>query len=75
MCIGGGGGGGVPSIPPPPAPVPAPTLADNGVQGAAADQRKKAAMAVGAAQTNVTGPQGLTAPADTSSAGKTLLGG
>jgi hypothetical protein len=65
----------VPQISTPPAPVPAPTLADNGVQGAAIDSKKKAAAAVGAAQTNVTGPQGLVTPASTSSAGKTLLGG
>ncbi|WP_146747747.1 hypothetical protein [Paramagnetospirillum kuznetsovii] len=74
MCIGGGGGMPAPP-PPPPAPVPAPMAADNGVQNAASDAKKKAAAAVGASQMNATGPQGLTTPADTTGTGKSLLGG
>ena len=70
MCFGS------PSVPPvPPAPAPPPALPDAGVQQAGTDQRSRAAMAYGAAQTILTGPQGLVTPANTTASGKTLLGG
>ena len=48
---------------------------DSGVQNAGQNQRNLAAMAYGAQQTILTGPQGLTTPANTTGSGKTLLGG
>lgn len=75
MCFGGSGGMPAPPPPPPP-PVPAPTLPDSGVQNAGQDAKKKAAAMAGASQMDATGPQGLTAQADTTaSGGKSLLGG
>ena len=72
MCFGAS----VPAVPsPPPPPEPPPQLPDQGVQSAAADQRTRAAMAYGASQTILTGPQGLQTKADTTASGKTLLGG
>jgi len=61
--------------PPPPAPAPPPSLPDQGVQNAAANQRNLAAQAYGASQTILTGPMGLQQPANTTASGKTLLGG
>ncbi len=70
MCFGS------PSPPaPPPAPAPPPSLPDSGVQAAGQNQRNLAAMAYGASQTILTGPQGLQTPANTTAGGKTLLGG
>ena len=75
MCFGAS----APSLPPTPAPAPAPPpmLPDQGVQSAGQDMRNRAALAFGAGQTILTGPQGLQAKADTTanSAMKTLLGG
>jgi len=51
-------------------------LPDQGVQAAGQNQRNLAAMAYGASQTVLTGPQGLQTPAaTTANSGKTLLGG
>lgn len=67
MCFGGS-----PSVPAPvPAPAPAPSLPDQGVQNAGQNQRNVAALAYGAEQTIITGPQGLANPATTT---KTMLG-
>jgi hypothetical protein len=72
MCFGAS----MPSVPaPPPPPAPPPSLPDQGVQNAGANQRNLAAMAYGASQTVLTGPQGLQTPAGTTASGKTLLGG
>jgi len=72
MCFGAS----VPSPPPPPPPpVPPPSLPDQGVQGAGQNQRNIAAMAYGASQTILTGPQGLQTPANTTATGKSILGG
>jgi hypothetical protein len=69
MCFGS------PSVPPAaPPPAPPPSLPDSGVQNAGQNRRNLAALAYGASQTILTGPQGLQAPAATT-AGKTLLGG
>jgi hypothetical protein len=63
-----------PSVPAPlPAPPPPPSLPDSGVQDAGQNQRNLAAMAYGAGQTILTGPQGLQTKANTTA--KTLLGG
>jgi hypothetical protein len=65
----------VPAVPP--APTPPPQLPDQAVQQAGQDTRNKAALAFGASQTILTGPQGLQTPAQTtanSGTGKTLLG-
>ncbi len=71
MCFGS-----VPSVPaPPPAPPPPPEIASQAVQQAGINQQQRAAMAYGAAQTILTGPQGLVTPANTTASGKTLLGG
>jgi hypothetical protein len=69
MCFGS-----APSVPAPP-PAPPPSLPDQGVQNAGANQRNLAAMAYGASQTILTGPQGLVNKANTTASGKTLLGG
>lgn len=61
--------------PPPPPPAPPPALPDQGVQNAASDLQARAAMAYGASQTILTGPQGLQTKANTTVSGKTLLGG
>jgi len=76
MCFGAS----MPSVPaPPPPPAPPPSLPDSGVQNAGANQQNLAAMAYGASQTVLTGPQGLKTPANTTAGavggGKTLLGG
>ena len=68
-----------PSIPTPAAvaaPTPTPKLPDSGVQQAGADQVSKSQMAAGVGATLLTGPQGLTAAADTTAnnSTKTLLG-
>ncbi|MGA2403043.1 MAG: hypothetical protein ABSG91_15280 [Syntrophobacteraceae bacterium] len=73
MCFGS-----APSVPPvPPPPAPPPALPDQGVQQAGQDQRTKAAMAYGASQTILTGPEGLQTKANTTanSGLKTVLGG
>jgi hypothetical protein len=72
MCFGS-----APSVPaPPPPPAPPPSLPDQGVQNAGANQKELAAMAYGASQTILTGPQGLQNKASTTAnTGKTLLGG
>ena len=60
--------------PPPPPPAPPPALPDQGVQDAGANQRNLAALAYGASQTILTGPQGLQTLANTTATGKTNLG-
>ena len=71
MCMGSS-----PSVPPPPPPPPAPPpppqLADRDVQNAGIDQRNRALAAAGPGSTILTGPLGLTQPAQTTY--KTLLG-
>lgn len=62
----------VPSVPVTPPP---PSLPDQGVQNAAANQEQLAAMQFGAASTILTGPEGLQTRAATTAAGaKTTLG-
>ncbi len=67
---------GAPSVSVPSVPVtpPPPSLPDQGVQNAAANQEQMAAMEYGAAGTMLTGSQGLTSKANTTAGGKTLLG-
>jgi len=73
MCFGGPPA--LPAPPPlPPPPAPPPMLPDQGVQNAGVQQANKAAMAYGASQTILTGPEGLQTKADTTASGKTLLG-
>ena len=72
MCVGFSAPS-MPSAPPPPAaPAPAPQLPDAGVQQAGQNQAQRAAAALGPMQTILTGPSGLSEPADTTY--KTLLG-
>ena len=69
MCFSGA------SIPaPPPPPAPPPSLPDQGVQNAKQNQGNLAALAYGASQTILTGPEGLQEKANTTASGKTLLG-
>ena len=57
----------------PPAPTQMPSLQNPTGEAAAAAIARRAAGSTGLSSTNLTGPQGLTAPATT--AAKTLLGG
>lgn len=69
-----GGGGGSPTPPPPPAPLPPPPMLQSPQGAQAADSvRKRAASGLGYGGTIVTGPRGLTAPANVDQ--KRLLGG
>lgn len=70
--FGGNVSPGAPPVPPP-APNAVPTAVDPAVIAAGSNARAKAAAALGASGTIVTGPQGLVTPAST--AQKALLGG
>ena len=66
------GGGNVQMPPPPPAYVPPPKPQSPEIQAAGQTARQRAAAAIGSSGTILTGPAGLTNPANT--AQKTLLG-
>lgn len=63
-----------PSIPTPQPVPPPPSLPDQGVKNAAANQDQLAAMEYGAAQTVLTGPEGLQQKANTTAGGAKTLG-
>lgn len=69
---GGGKGGSMPAPPPPPPPKEPVKMADERVQKAGQDERRRAAAATGRSGTILTSGQGAAGQANT--AGKTLLG-